>query len=82
MCDANVVTMIRPFAWLKTRSRPLPTVRSEGQWPGTRAFVESETWQIEEIKRGLTEADAGEFATDAEVEATFEKWQRIKRDAD
>jgi RHH-type rel operon transcriptional repressor/antitoxin RelB len=46
------------------------------------AFVESETWQIEEIKRGLTEADAGEFATDAEVEATFEKWHRLKRDAD
>jgi predicted transcriptional regulator len=46
------------------------------------AFVEAETWQIEEIKRGLAEADAGEFATDGEVDATFEKWQRIKRDAD
>jgi predicted transcriptional regulator len=46
------------------------------------AFVASETWQIEEIKRGLAEADAGEFVTDAEVEATFEKWQRIKSDAD
>ena len=37
---------------------------------------------IEEIKRGLAEADAGEFATDAEVEAIFDKWRRIKRDAD
>ena len=46
------------------------------------AFVASETWQIEEIKRGLAEADAGEFATDAEVEATFENWHRLKRDAD
>ena len=35
------------------------------------AFVASETWPIEEIKRGLAEADAGEFATDAEVAATF-----------
>ena len=47
-------------------------------WVVNRAlevFVESEAWQIEEIKRGLAEADAGEFATDAEVEveATFEK---------
>jgi predicted transcriptional regulator len=33
-------------------------------------------------KAWLAEADAGEFATDAEVEATFEKWQRIDRDAD
>jgi predicted transcriptional regulator len=46
------------------------------------AFVASETWQIEEIKRGLAEADAGEFATGAEVEATFEKWHRIKSGAD
>jgi predicted transcriptional regulator len=42
----------------------------------------AETWQIEEIKRGLAEVDAGEFATDAEVGATFEKWRRIKSDAD
>jgi RHH-type transcriptional regulator, rel operon repressor / antitoxin RelB len=42
----------------------------------------AETWQIEEITRGLAEADAGEFAADAEVEATFEKWQRTKGDAD
>jgi predicted transcriptional regulator len=34
------------------------------------------------MKRGLAEADAGEFGTDAEVEAIFEKWQRIKSDAD
>ena len=37
--------------------------------PALEAFVESESWQIEEIKRGLAEADAGEFATDAEVAA-------------
>jgi predicted transcriptional regulator len=45
-------------------------------------FIASETWQIEEIKQGLAEADAGDFATDGEVGETFEKWQRIKRDAD
>jgi predicted transcriptional regulator len=58
----------RPRSWVVNRA--------------LEAFVESEAWQIEEIKRGLAEADAGEFATDAEVEATFDKWRRIKRDAD
>jgi predicted transcriptional regulator len=33
-------------------------------------------------REGLAEADAGEFATAAEVEAAFEKWQRTKGDAD
>jgi predicted transcriptional regulator len=66
--EAIAVAVDRPRAWVVNRA--------------LEAFVESETWQIEEIKRGLAEADAGEFATDAEVEATFEKWRRIKRDAD
>jgi predicted transcriptional regulator len=58
---------------------------SPRSWVVNRAletFVASETWQIEEIKRGLAEADASEFATDAEVGETFEKWQRLKRDGD
>jgi predicted transcriptional regulator len=66
--DAIADAIDRPRSWVVNRA--------------LESFVESETWQIEEIKRGLAEADAGEFATDAEVEAIFEKWQRIKRDAD
>jgi predicted transcriptional regulator len=58
----------RPRSWVDNRA--------------LEAFVASETWQIEEIKRGLAEADAGEFATDAEAEATFENWQHLKCDAD
>ncbi|QEX19360.1 hypothetical protein FRZ44_46730 [Hypericibacter terrae] len=36
-------------------------------------------FKIEEIKRGLAEADAGEFASDAEVVALFEKWRHLGR---
>jgi predicted transcriptional regulator len=67
-CLDAIEAIDRPRSWVVTRA--------------LEAFVDSETWQIEEIKRGLAEADAGEFATDSEVEATFEKWQRIKSDAD
>lgn len=28
-------------------------------------------WQTEEIQKGITEADAGEFVSDEEVKATF-----------
>ena len=33
-------------------------------------------WQIEEIKKGLREADAGDFATDEEMEQTIAQWVR------
>src|SRR6202041_2353475 len=34
-----------------------------------RAYVELNEWQITEIRAALKEADAGDFATEAEVEA-------------
>lgn len=34
-------------------------------------YVEMHKWQIEEIKKGLAEADAGDFASEKEVEAVF-----------
>lgn len=39
-----------------------------------REYLEHQAWQIEEIQQGLKEADAGDFASDAEVEAVFNKW--------
>jgi predicted transcriptional regulator len=41
-----------------------------------RVYVDRETWQIEEIKKGIEEADAGDFASDQEVRAAFAKWMR------
>ena len=39
-----------------------------------RAYLDLNEWQIKEIKAGLHEANAGEFANEAEVEAVFAKW--------
>ena len=44
-----------------------------------REFVSLNEWQIEEIKKGLREADAGNFATDEEVEEVFKKWTKRAR---
>ncbi|MBS3029952.1 CopG family transcriptional regulator [Dolichospermum sp. ST_con] len=35
------------------------------------AYLEMYQWQIEEIQKGIAEADAGDFASDEEVKETF-----------
>ena len=37
-------------------------------------YVQNESWQIRDIHDGIKEADAGEFATDREVQAVFAKY--------
>jgi RHH-type rel operon transcriptional repressor/antitoxin RelB len=39
-----------------------------------REYVETNEWQIREIKAAIKEANAGDFATDAEVAALARKW--------
>jgi RHH-type transcriptional regulator, rel operon repressor / antitoxin RelB len=44
-----------------------------------REYVELNEWQIEEIKKAVQQADAGDFATDGEVEEMFKKWAKRAR---
>lgn len=39
-----------------------------------REFIEINEWQIEEIRTAVKEADAGDFASEQEVRAIFNKW--------
>jgi RHH-type transcriptional regulator, rel operon repressor / antitoxin RelB len=39
-----------------------------------RQYLELEAWQVGEIQRALMEADAGDFASDAEVAAVVRKY--------
>ncbi len=41
-----------------------------------RAYVDLNEWQIGEIKAALNEADAGDFASEEEVQAVTRKWRR------
>lgn len=36
-------------------------------------YLQRESWQIRDIQEGIREADAGEFATEDQVEAVFAK---------
>lgn len=39
-----------------------------------RQYLELEAWQVGEIQQALMEADAGDFASDAEVAAVVRKY--------
>jgi predicted transcriptional regulator len=40
------------------------------------AYLDAHEWQIEHIKRGLRQAEAGQFATEKEVARAFARWRR------
>ncbi len=40
------------------------------------AYLELHAWQVEHIKEGMRQADAGEFASEAEVREAFARWRR------
>jgi predicted transcriptional regulator len=40
------------------------------------AYLEIHSWQLEHIKEGLRQSDAGEFASPEEVAAKFAKWRK------
>ena len=44
-----------------------------------RFYLDENEWQISEIKAGLREADARDFASEAEVEAILSKWRTSGR---
>lgn len=44
-----------------------------------RDYVELNEWQVAEVRKGLAEADRGEFATEKQVDAVVKKWARRAR---
>ncbi len=44
-----------------------------------REYVTVNEWQVEEIKKGLEEAERGEFAGPEEVRRVMRKWRGAKR---
>ena len=54
-----------------------PTHRSKSflAAEAVRAYVETNEWQVAETRAALKEADAGEFAIDADVDALAKKWK-------
>jgi len=39
-----------------------------------REFIELNEWQLREIRQAVSEAEAGDFASERDVEKTLKKW--------
>ena len=40
------------------------------------AYIDVQKWQLAHIKEGIRQADAGDFASNAEVARAFKKWRK------
>jgi RHH-type transcriptional regulator, rel operon repressor / antitoxin RelB len=82
MPESSVLTL-RMDAKLKNRldrlSKAMNRSRSFVAAQAIQEFVAVNEWQINEIKKGIAEADAGDFASDKEVQHVLQRWIRRAR---
>jgi predicted transcriptional regulator len=82
MSESAVLTL-RLDAKLKKQldriSKSMNRSRSFVAAQAIQEYVSVNEWQIAEIKKGLAEADAGDFATDEEMEQTIRRLTRRAR---
>ena len=82
MSESSVLTL-RLDAKLKNKldrlSKSMNRSRSFVAAQAIQEFVSVNEWQINEIKKGLAEADAGDFATDEEMQRTIRRLTRRAR---
>ena len=82
MPESSVLTL-RLEAKLKNQldrlSKSMNRSRSFVAAQAIQEYVSVNEWQINEIKKGLAEADAGDFATDEEMQRTIRRLTRRAR---
>jgi len=82
MPESSVLTL-RLDAKLKNQldrlSKSMNRSRSFVAAQAIQEYVSANEWQISEIKKGLAEADAGDFATDEEMRQTIRRLTRRAR---
>jgi len=81
--SASSVLTLRVDAKLKNQldrlSKAMNWSRSFVAVRAIQEYVSVNEWQINEIKKGLAEADAGDFATDEEMQQTIRRLTRRAR---
>jgi len=82
MSESSVLTL-RLDAKLKNKldrlSKSMNRSRSFVAAQAIQEYVSVNEWQINEIKKGLAEADAGDFASDEEMRQTIRRLTRRAR---
>jgi predicted transcriptional regulator len=78
MHGSSTTMTVRLAAEVKERLDRLAEATSRSRsWLAAEAisgYLETQEWQIAEIKGGIRDADAGDFASAHEVAAVFAKW--------
>ncbi len=76
MGNANVTARLDPETKEKLDLLAKSTARSKSFLisEAVRAYVKEQAWQIDAIKEGIKQADAGNFASQAEIGSAFTKW--------
>ncbi len=75
-CDIKTNTM---YADVVGRQRWQARKSLRCGWEAIREYVALNNWQIDEIHKGLAEAERGEFASESEVKRVAKKWTRRAR---
>jgi RHH-type transcriptional regulator, rel operon repressor / antitoxin RelB len=82
MAETSVLTL-RLDAKLKNQldrlSKAMNRSRSFVAAQAIQEFVTLNEWQINEIRKSIAEADAGDFASDKEVQQVLKRWMRRAR---
>jgi predicted transcriptional regulator len=64
----NVYQQLEDLAKATARTKSFVTLEA------LATYLEAQSWQVQCIEAGLVEADQGQFASDAEVNAVFAKY--------
>ena len=65
---ANVYEQLEALAQATARTKSFVTVQA------LSTYLEEQSWQTQDIEAALQEADRGDFASEAEVQAVFAKY--------
>jgi predicted transcriptional regulator len=78
MDKVNVTVRLEKEAveFLDTLGKSLDRDRSYLIKEAVASFISLHRWQIEEVKKAVAEAEAGDFASEQEVEAMFDELTR------
>ena len=75
----STITFRTDSAQLKVLDRIAAALQRDRSYvlnEAVRTYLESYQWQVDEIKKGVAEAKAGDFASSAEVKAVFSRLTR------
>ena len=80
--DSNTITIRLPSKLKNQLARLAKATDRSKSWlaaDAIRTYVQLQEWQVQEIKAGVKEADARDFASDGEVMAVIAKWAKNAR---